>query len=170
MSTLQKSPRGYLGALDLKGTGFNPTEAPSVLATTFDASDLYTTDLAQTATNGANLTVQGDTNQLGVGSVGNQAKLVDSLWCSITVATADVLCAYAIQYQRLGETQFTPVSWVQESIHFKVPAAGTYTLLIYREFERPLVLLPGSFVRVFCINAPAAARASTIGLTHRNLP
>lgn len=174
-SPLQKAPRGYLGALDLKTIGRNPTLAPDELSTTFDATDLYEADLAQIATQAATLTAVNDENSMGFGTgstvnPGFSAKLINTLWASITVATADVGVIYALQYNRPGEAQYTPVVWAQAAKDFLLPAAGSYTLLLYKHFERPLVLLPGSRVRIICLSAPAAGRASTIGATHISLP
>lgn len=175
MSDLQKSPQGFLGALNLKILGLNPRQVNPALAAIFDARDMYLVDLAAQYAASGTLTVASDvveailTTATLAGTAAAQqptAFLARFQHLIIDTNAADVAARYAMYFKRPQDTNRNFVGGISNLL----AVTGTLAVLTY-EFTTPgLLLLPGSRIGAQCMVAPAAGRATTVLVSGYTIP
>ena len=169
MSSLQKAPRGLLGALNLKQLGINPTELAADLRATYDATDLYNADLrAEVANSGINLAAAGDRNNLVITFTNSQAFLMTGIFAGVQCAVGDA-GLYVLGYRPFTGASLVICDRGPGATRAAAPAV-TYTEQLFHVFERGVVLLPGASIEINCIAPPAAARSSGVGASGFFLP
>lgn len=167
-SPLQKAPLALMDVLSLRTQGQNPTLFGDRVTPILDVLDYYTADNVRNTSNASagevaasSVTLQVDNNAVWL------LRNLTARWDYTVLAnSADEQWRWSMQYLPSGSggSQFI-LDWYQlplpvTALALPLGAAATYSQILHRTFEKPLLLRPGTILQASASSAMTAGSYS----------